>query len=272
MRSAVTISLVPEAAGGPFVFWHDIEAAARCAVELGFDAIEVFPPDGSSDYRDKLGNIPRWTEGRLRIAAMGTGAGWVKHKLLLTSPKPEDRKEAIKFVAGIIDTAGLFKAPAIVGSMQGKAEAGVSRTSVLNLFREAVEELAIHSARHDQILLIEPLNRYETNLLNTVEQGLEFLSTLKTKNVKLLLDLFHTNIEETNVAESIRRAGPAVGHVHFTDSNRRAAGFGHTQFAPIIQALRDIQFDGYLSAEILPWPNSEAAAAQTIHAFKGLTQ
>jgi len=272
MKSAVTISLVAEAAGGPFVFWHDIPAAAARAKELGFDALEVFPPDGYSDYRDKLDDVSSQTQGRIVIAAMGTGAGWVKHKLTLTSPDATIRENARKFIRQIVATAACFNAPAIVGSMQGRSEHGVTRSQALNHLRDALNEIGEDARSRNQILLFEPLNRYETNLINTVQQGIELLASLETKNVRLLLDLFHTNIEEQDVAASIRLAGAAVGHIHLADSNRRAAGFGHTDFAPIIKALRDIHFTGYLSAEILPLPNSDAAAVQTIQAFKALTQ
>jgi sugar phosphate isomerase/epimerase len=196
----------------------------------------------------------------------------VKHKLLLTSPNPGVRENARNFVAAMIDCAAEHNAPAIIGSMQGKIDSGANRDEVISLFREAIDELAPLAARKNQILLIEPLNRYETNLINTVQQGLEFLSSLKSQNVKLLLDVFHMNIEEQSIPQVIRLAGPAVGHVHFADSNRRAVGFGHIEYRYIIQALRDIGYQGYLSAEILPWPNSEAAAAQTIESFKALTQ
>ena len=62
-----------------------------------------------------------------------------------------------------------------------------------------------------------------------------------------------------------------MGHVHFADSNRQAAGFGHTDFKPILAALREIKYEGYLSAEILPAPSSAAAAAQTIAAFRAFS-
>lgn len=268
MKSAVTISLVHEAQGGPFVFWHDIEAACAKAAELGFNAIEVFPPQAwGFDVQLLSDSLKRHN---LKVAAMGTGAGWVKHKLLLTSPNPAIREQARNFVAAMIDCAAEHNAPAIIGSMQGRADK--DRDDTLALFREAIDELAPLAERKNQVLLIEPLNRYETNLLNNVQQSLEFLSNLKSRNVRLLLDLFHMNIEEQDVAQAIRLAGPAIGHVHLADSNRRAAGFGHTDFRPIIWALRDSRYNGYLSAEILPWPNSEAAAAQTIETFKALVQ
>jgi sugar phosphate isomerase/epimerase len=76
------------------------------------------------------------------------------------------------------------------------------------------------------------------------------------------------NIEEPDIAAALREAGPLVGHVHFADSNRQAIGFGHTEVAQIISALRDIGYTGYLSAEILPLPDSLAAARQTIAAFR----
>jgi sugar phosphate isomerase/epimerase len=86
-------------------------------------------------------------------------------------------------------------------------------------------------------------------------------------NVKLLADLFHMNIEEVDLAESLRRAGQHVGHVHLADSNRQAAGRGHTSFGPIAAALRQIGFSGYCSAEVLPLPDPLGAATATIEAF-----
>jgi len=70
-----------------------------------------------------------------------------------------------------------------------------------------------------------------------------------------------------DIAESLRQAGPLVGHIHFADSNRRAIGFGHTEIAAVVRALREIGFAGYASAEILPWPDSDSAARQTMNAF-----
>jgi sugar phosphate isomerase/epimerase len=269
VKSAVTISLVHEAKGGPFVFWHDIPKACAQARELGFDAVELFPPQAWGFDVELLKSSLK--ENNLAVAAMGTGAGKVKHNLTLTSVNAAIRENAREFVAAMIDCAAEHDAPAIIGSMQQSAEK-IDRSVAIQYFRESIEELAPLAERKNQILLIEPLNRYETNVLNTVQDGLEFLSTLKARNVRLLLDLFHMNIEEQDVPQSIRLAGPAIGHVHLADSNRRAAGFGHTDFRPIVWALRDVRYNGYLSAEILPWPNSEAAAGQTIESFKALAK
>jgi sugar phosphate isomerase/epimerase len=120
----------------------------------------------------------------------------------------------------------------------------------------------------ESTLLLEPLNRYESNLFNTVAETLAFLDTLRTKNVKLLCDLFHMNLEEADIAAALRRAGPRLGHVHFADSNRRAIGLGHTDIAPIAAALKDIGYAGYVSAEVLPLPDAATAARQTMASFR----
>jgi len=112
------------------------------------------------------------------------------------------------------------------------------------------------------------LNRYETNLLTTVGDAAEFLQTLATTNVKILADLFHMNIEETDLPAAIRAGGNRIGHIHFVDSNRRPAGMGHIDYRPIADALREIGYDAYLSAEALAYPDSRAAAEQTMIAFR----
>lgn len=269
MKSAVTISLVPEARGGPFVFWDDLPAACRQAKELGFDAVEVFPPAAETAQQVHLAD--RLTDEGLALAAMGTGAGWVKHRLTLTHADASVRQKAIDFVRAIIDAAGPLGAPAIIGSMQGRWGEGVERSAALDYLRAALETLAQHAAGYGQRLIYEPLNRYETNLCNTVAEGIALVESIGATNVVLLADLFHMNIEEVDLAAALRQGGKHVGHVHFVDSNRRPAGCGHLKFEPIVAALREIGYAGYLSAECFPWPDSAMAARQTIKMFDTLT-
>ena len=269
MRSAVTISLVPEARGGPFVFWDDLATSCAKAAELGFEAVEIFPTEAAALDTANLMELLGTHE--LKCAAVGTGAGWIKHKLRLTDPKPAIRQRAVEFVSDIIDLAGALGVPAIVGSMQGRSGEAVTREQAVCWLGEALSDLAGRAARHGVPLLYEPLNRYETDLFNRQGDAAEFLRGLRARNVRLLCDLFHMNIEERCVAEALRAAGPLVGHVHFVDSNRQAIGSGHTDMAPIMAALRDIGYDGYLSAEILPLPDSVSAARQAMDGFRRWT-
>lgn len=266
IKSAITVSLVAQAKGGPFVYWDGLESAAASAARHGFDAIEVFAPSAASVDRPALRALLR--KHGLSAAAFGTGGGWLVHKWHLTHADPAIRAQAREFIRAIVDLAGEFKAPAIIGSMQGKAEGDVSRDQALAWLAEALTDLGAHAARHGVPLLYEPLNRYETNLLNRQLDAAQFLEARGIRNVQLLCDLFHMNIEEVSNAATLRACGRHVGHVHFADSNRQAIGFGHTETASVVAALKEIGFAGYLSGEILPLPDAEAAAAQTIKAIR----
>lgn len=266
MKCSVTVSLIPEARGGPFVFWDSLETACKHAGELGFDGIEVFAAGTESLSHETIAKLLR--ENNLQLAAMGTGGGWITRKLTLTHSDPSIRNQAIQFVKSIIDFAGSFKAPAILGSMQGRWGEGVSREETMHRLRDALNDLGEYAAKYSVPLLYEPLNRYETNLLTRLHDSVDYLKTLSTKNVKLLADLFHMNIEEANIPAAIRQADFHIGHVHFVDSNRRPAGSGHTDFRPIAEALRAIGYGGFLSAEAFPEPDPLTAAQQTIATFK----
>ncbi len=265
MKSAVTVSLTPQARSGPFVFHDGLEDACIAASKLGFDAIEIFPPAANAiDIAELQGLLDHH---ELAVAAVGTGAGMVIHKWSLTHADAAIRHEAREFIRAIIDLAGGFGAPAILGSMQGKHEGDVTREQALAWLAEALEDLGEHAAQHHQPFLYEFLNRYETNLFNRVEPTATFLRGLKTKNVKILADLFHMNIEEEDMEAAIIAGGDLIGHVHFADSNRQAVGLGHTMMHPVIDALEKIGYTGYLSAEVLPLPFPLIAAQQTIESF-----
>lgn len=276
MRSAVTISLVPEARRGPFVYHVDPDATApgavtlaaccRAAAELGFDSVEIFAADAETFPRQELEGLLA-THG-LALAAVGTGAGWVKHGLSLCDADPERRERAVAFIAGIIDVAGEFGAPAIIGSMQGRSSAAVSREAALDLLAAALGPLGSRAERHGQVLLYEPLNRYETDLFNRQADAAGFLGVRGLGPVRLLADLFHMNIEEADLAATLRSIAPHLGHVHWADSNRRAIGLGHTPPGPIVATLRELGFTGHLSAEVFPLPSPAAAAAASIESFR----
>jgi sugar phosphate isomerase/epimerase len=266
MRSAVTISLVPEARGGPFVFWDDLAAGVRKAADLGFDAVEIFPPDPETVAASVV--KPLLAAHDLKLAAVGTGAGWVKHKLRLTDPNEAVRRKALAFVRSVVDAAGALGAPAIIGSMQGRWGDGVEKEQATAWLTDALRDLGEHARRHGVPLIYEPLNRYETNLANDLASGVRLIERAGCDNVTLLADLFHMNIEEADLPAAIRAAGRHVGHVHLADSNRRPAGLGHTAFGPIADALRQVGYAGYVSAEAFAYPDPDAAARHTIEAYR----
>lgn len=268
VQSAVTISLVPEAEGGPFVLWNGLEEGMKTAANLGFDAVEIFAPGPDAVGVEQTKELIE--RNGVGISTLGTGAGWVLHGWSLTESGKTSRRQAIDFVKTIIDRAAEFGASAIIGSMQGRSGNGVSRDQALDYLGIALEELGQHSEQLGRPLIYEPLNRYETDLVNNMREGVSLLEGIENTNIVLLADLFHMNIEEANLAEAIRVGGKHIGHLHFVDSNRNPAGCGHLDYEPVAQALIDVEYNGYAAAEARPWPNPHAAAASTIDSFNRL--
>ncbi len=269
MKAAITLAQVPAAKSGPFVFHDPLLESFPKAASFGFDAVEIFLPGPHFIDIEKVTSMA--TEHGLEIAAVGTGAGMVQHGLSLTDPEESNRAEALEFVLSMIDFGGQLGAPAILGSMQGKWGGDISRGQSLGWLTAALKACDERAGRHGVQFIYEPLNRYETNQFNQLAPAAEYLVAQGLGNTVLLADLFHMNIEESNLPAALHAAGDKVGHVHFADSNRRAIGFGHTDMPPVIAALNEIGYDRYLSAEIFPLPEADAAAEQTIKAFRELT-
>jgi sugar phosphate isomerase/epimerase len=268
MRSAVTLCRVSEAAAGPFVFHDPLDQGFALARAAGFDDVELFLPGPDAVPVAEILAL-RDAHG-LGIAAVGTGAGLLRHGLTLTDPDEAKRREALGFLTAMIEFGGRLGAPAILGSMQGRWGGAVPRGQALDWLAEALRTAAAAAAAHGVPFIYEPLNRYETNLLNRLADAAAWIEAEALENVVLLADFFHMNIEESDPAASIRAAGHHIGHVHFADSNRQAMGRGHTDPAPLVAALRDIGYCGRLSAEILPLPDPETAARLTIASIRSL--
>lgn len=266
MKTAVTLCRVPEAAAGPFVYHQELENGFAAASEHGFDAVELFFEESDSYSIEEITALQQ-THG-LGIAAVGTGAGMVKHGLSLTDADPVKRDAALQFYLSMMEFGGRLGAPTILGSMQGKAEGSVNRDQALAWLADALKVIREAVGKQGVSVMYEPLNRYETNLLNRVGDAADWIRANDLSNVMILADMFHMNIEENNVAAGMLEGGDLIGHVHFADSNRKAMGFGHTDPAPVIDALRQIGYTGYLSAEVFPLPDADQAASRTMQTLQ----
>ncbi len=263
--SSVTVCLVPEARKGPFVYHGDLAAACAASAALGFDAIEIFAPSG--DHVDPSHLAALLESHSLRLAAVGTGAGMLLHGHSLSDSSESARERACGFVKSIIDFGAGFGAPAIIGSMQGRSAPEFGKRAALDALASSLRELAGYADSLSQELLFEPLNRYETDLINTLSEGMRLLNEVGATNLKLLADLFHMNIEESSIAGSIIDAAGTIGHVHFVDTNRHAAGLGHMAYGEIADALAQSGYSGFASAEAFPLPSAHEAATMTIQSY-----
>ena len=114
---------------------------------------------------------------------------------------------------------------------------------------EQLATLADHAAAAGVLVLLEPLNRYEDHMVNTLEQGAELVRAVGSDAVRLLADTYHMNIEEDDLCAALVAAAPVLGAVHLSDSNRFQPGMGHVPFAKVLTTLGDVGFEGTLSVE-----------------------
>jgi sugar phosphate isomerase/epimerase len=268
IRSAVTISLVEQARRGPFVFHGDLSGGCRAAAELGFDAVELFAP--SATVVRGVGLRSLLESHGLKLAALGTGAGMLVEGLHLCDADPERRSRAEEFIGEMLRVGSEFGAPAIIGSMQGRWTETTPKAVALRMLGEALGRLGELAGTLGTTVLYEPLNRYETNLCNTMREAAELLGGAGIQNVKILADLFHLNIEESSIEGGLRDTAGFLGHVHFVDSNRQAAGRGHMDLQGVGAVLKEIGYDGFASAEAFPIPDSWTAAEQTMRTFRSV--
>ena len=130
---------------------------------------------------------------------------------------------------------------------------------------ENLKEAAAVAADHGIIIGVEPLNRFETDMINTAEQALSLVKEIDHKNIRISLDTFHCNIEEKNVPNAIRMVGKELlCHVQANECDRGTPGTGHLDWTGIKQALADINYEGAMVIETFGAPSKELAAAACI--------
>jgi sugar phosphate isomerase/epimerase len=238
-----------------------LEKNLRKIQSFGYSGVEL----AVKDPRDlNVSSLNRWvTELGLSVTAVGTGQAYSEDGLSFTDQDENIRKEAIQRIKDQINFASGFKAMVIIGLIRGNPDKEINEKQAHHWLLEALEECA----REDQSvkLAIEPCNRYEANLINNVDEGLKVVHELGRKNVGLLLDTFHMNIEEASIQGSIVKAADHLLHFHIADSNRWYPGAGHLDFEAIFKSLKNIDYRGAISAEILPFPDPDTAARQVVN-------
>jgi sugar phosphate isomerase/epimerase len=180
------------------------------------------------------------------------------------SPNEEEREAALTYGKECIDLASEVGAPIFVvlpapagrttptGSPKVEEEWLSAYQAEWELAVDSVRKLADYALDRGVVLGLEPINRYETFLVTNLNQAMKFLSVVGSENLKIHLDTFHMNLEEPDLATVIRQAGKLLVNMHVSDSNREAPGRGHIDFASLMEALYDIEYDGALVLEPVP--------------------
>jgi sugar phosphate isomerase/epimerase len=133
---------------------------------------------------------------------------------------------------------------------------------------EGLQELGEHATKHGVQVFLEPLNRYEDHMLNTLEQGVALCKKVGLESVVLMADLFHMNIEEKDSAQALKEARGYLAHIHLADSNRLEPGQGQTDFTKIRTTLENLNYDGFLALECRFQDEALSALKKTVELFK----
>ncbi len=261
MKLSVVLSAQP-ARFAAATFQGDLDANLAHIAWLGYQGVELAIRDPSAIDAGALERLV--CRHNLAVPAIGTGQAWGEEGLSFTDPDSAIRARTIERVKSHVPLASRFGSMIIIGLIRGIVKPGVEAPRAMDWLVEALTQCATSARSEGVRVVLEPINRYETTLINNARQGLALIERVSLDNFGLLLDTFHMNIEEAGIEESIRLCGDHVFHFHVADSNRMHPGAGHLDFGAILEALRATGYSGWVSGEFLPLPDAQTAARNSI--------
>ena len=268
MKISLTISS-PGSRTAPIVFRGDYVEKIVQAAATGYKAVELHIRDPKEvDIKGILRCVERTG---VEVSTIGTGRAYGEDRIFFTSLDEQVRDAAVQRIRDQIDFASQVGAGVIIGLIKGNLPAEEpQKANARSKAIDCLKACADHAQKANVRLLLEAINRYEANFLNTAEETEMFLQEIGSTEVGLHLDTFHMNIEEVSIESTIRKHVGRLMHMHVADSNRWAPGMGHLDFHSILSALREIGYQGYLGLECLPIPDPRRAAEQAIEYLEGI--
>ncbi len=244
-----------------------LEEKLAKAAAMGYDGVELVTTDPAS--LDTASLRASLKAHGLRASGIASGGMAFAAKLTLLHSDPAMAVVARRRLDQMIDLASDLGAPVVtIGSFRGRSINGLerSRQELADVLRQASERAEACGVR----LALEPLNRYEADLLHTAADVLSFADEVGSPAIGVLLDTYHLNIEECSWTEPYRQvmAAGKLFYAHLGDNNRLPPGQGLIDFGAILRTLLEIDYDGWLSAELLPQPDPDTAARQTAEAMR----
>ncbi len=234
--------------GTLFAYWvhdwkGDYKLFARKVAKIGFDILEVSAGQLLTMSKNELDELKKLTQD-LGVSVT-SNIGPPKNKDV-SSKNPAVRKAGIKFLTRIMEAMDRLDSRVLAGVLYSYWPCDfvdVDKKAAWDLGVKSVKELSKTADSLGIDLCLEVVNRFETYILNTSEEAVRYCRAVNSRRAKILLDTFHMNIEEDNIADAIRRAGPLLGHLHVGEGNRKVPGKGHLPWEDIGKALRDIRYD-----------------------------
>jgi sugar phosphate isomerase/epimerase len=240
------------------VFRDDIEISIKKAHAMGYDGVELALLDASQI--DLAMVDPLLKEYDLEIPMISSGQVFAQGGLCFTSSDKDVRDQAISRIKGLIDLAEHFGAIVNIGRVRGPIAPDDTYIEAEKRFLDCLDTVAAYAEPKGILIAVEPVNRYEINFINSVDEAYQIVQKLDRPNVKIQPDTFHMNIEDQCIEAALVECFDRIAYIHVADSNRWAPGNGHLNFPNIINVLRSVGYEGYLTAEILAYPTPDEAA------------
>jgi len=185
----------------------------------------------------------------------------------LVSHEPEMRARGVEFLKTCVDGTAELGARLVCGPMYAGLGVMTGRRRTAEEWKWAVEGLQVvarHAETRQVTICLEPLNRFETYFLNTLEDAASLVHDVGASNVKIHFDTFHSNIEEKHPAEALRSIAKELGHVHISENDRGIPGSGHVDWQGVLKVLKAIRYQGWMTIESFAQPEPDLAAAAAI--------
>ncbi len=250
------------------VFRDELEINIKKAHALGFDGVELALLHPGQINADRIAELLE--KLRLEIPMISSGQVFAEGGLCFTHPEEKIRRSAIERIKELVDQAVRFGSMVNIGRVRGPLAEDRPKAESEKRFLDALEEVAQYAAPRNVIIALEPVNRYEINFINRVDEAVAMIQKISVSNVKVMPDVFHMNIEDPSIEGSLAAYIDQICYIHFADSNRHAPGRGHLNFPNIISLLGSVGYTGYVTAEILPYPDPDTAAAQAADYLRAL--
>ena len=237
---------------------------------LGYDGVEFMTLDPDRlDWKE----VKEGAQAHgLSVALVCTGEIFGQLGLSYTDPDPGRRAEAVSRSKQIIDFAAYLEANINIGRIRGQYCSEMSREKTEELAAQALRELSDYAAPKNVKIALETVTIMQTNFINTLAEGLRMVKQVDRENCRLMMDVFHLNLEEKDLFEAIRTYSPYNIHVHLADNNRRYPGHCGLDFKKIISTFHECGYDGAFTTEIYQIPDmqgaAEGAAAHLIPIFR----
>jgi sugar phosphate isomerase/epimerase len=260
----------PELKAMPMSWIGNYERIIPRLAEIGYDGVELQVRHPSEFDGPALGRCAR--DAGLAIAAVSTGAIGAEDGLFLMHGDPDVRRRAIDRYKLVLELAASYGVDASIGRFRGVTRSAPDRATGVGWFREALDQLLPVAEQLGVRIVLEPQMRFIGDLLNTIDETLEFIASYGSDRLMFEGDTFHQMMEEKSMLASIVqgcRSGKMT-YYQISDSNRLAPGWGHHNWVDIIEVLRASGYDGWISMEHAQEPDSDTAAQRAYQTIKPL--